>query len=216
MTNCKRYGKMLIAMAEIVTSSKVSLCGAVDLLAAIFSEDAERLRRRYGVPTRYNYCLLCGKRIKEGQEVCGRRQCIHQWHNVPLACDVCGKVVYRWKSQVIYHMSKPASLTGKPYQHVFCTRRCQGEWLSKHYGFAINPPKRKYDYALVQQLIGQGKSGKEIAQQLGAPISSIYHITKALGLRFHSSRRKYDYFLIGELLRQSLKSRRLISNLVPP
>ena len=138
-------------------SAKISLCGAVDLLATIFGEDQDSLRAKYGLPSVYPPCLNCGKSLtdKEHQKsgLCSTR-CRRDYTLITLVCDECGVL---FKRPLRYVLKRMISLN---YKHVFCTRRCMGKRFGRECGFGIHPEnagqppgqERKWDYGKVYKL----------------------------------------------------------------
>ena len=82
---------------------------------------------------------------------------VRAWHRVPLVCDECGKIFYRLASQAI----KDAANGNR---HVFCSHRCHGAWLGKHFGFRL----RAINHGWVRQVyLLSGWTSRQVASYLG-------------------------------------------------
>lgn len=169
----------------------ISLCGAVDLLAAIFGEDSDKARQHYGLPLKRikRWCRNCGKLlVGDRKEFCSPK-CYHEAHTVPLECSECGTIFYRRQSQVLYHLNHPLSSNGKPQERFFCNKKCFGRWAGKNYGFVAHPENvlgggspRKWDYSKVYELRDStGWGGMKISRELGIPNQTVYSILKKRG-----------------------------------
>ena len=121
----------------------ISLCGAVDLLAAIYGKDTNKLRLKYGLPLKgkFNYCLNCGKITP--RKFCGAK-CRHEYAYIQMECVECGVLFRRNVKQWLWQ--KNHNPLAKQDANVFCSRKCYGRWFGKHHGFVAH---RKWDYDLV-------------------------------------------------------------------
>ena len=100
-----------------------SPCGAADLLAAIFTRDADDIRSKFGLPLKHPVCYVCGNYLaKDGH-------CFAKAHYVSVACSECGSLFKRTEHNLIHHI-------GEGQKYFFCSRTCHGRWLGEHYGFA--------------------------------------------------------------------------------
>lgn len=124
-------------MSRMQTEEKVhkdtSLCGAVDLLSAIFSVDRDRLRIKYGLSPRskHCYCEKCGKRIRLNTKA--YPYCRYCNSRIEVECDMCGRHFIRAKNQLIGH----------PTEHIFCSRQCLGRFIGRNFGWGVvsgHPP----------------------------------------------------------------------------
>ena len=129
-----------------------SLCGAVNLLAAIFGEDAGKLKLAYNL---VDPCPVCGKPLPLGKEVCSW-ECKKKRKHIKIACSNCGKLFNRRAKYVIYKNNHANKLTGKSQELWFCNRKCHGLWVGKNYGFGIFP-EHSFNSALSEQ--GKHNSG---------------------------------------------------------
>ena len=82
----------------------------------------------------YN-CLNCKKEIKErrSHSFCSNK-CRYEYHNLLIECDQCHTMFRRRRSEVLRPSMK--------HNYYFCSKRCQGYWLSSNYGFVVNPDHR--------------------------------------------------------------------------
>lgn len=80
-------------------------------------------------------CCYCGKKIRKGI-FCGE-DCFKKYHRVTLTCSYCGKE-FTLKTSVAYWRTV-RNQSGKLY----CSRRCQGKWLSDNYGFRFTKTRKK-------------------------------------------------------------------------
>lgn len=87
-------------------------------------------------------CLNCGKvfRLRPSRQ---RKQkfcsvaCYHAYTYITLLCEVCGCSFQRRATYVVWRLNHPAPLTGRIYEHIFCSKRCQGMWLGTRYNGRI-------------------------------------------------------------------------------
>lgn len=174
-------------------------CGAVSLLAAIFGEDPDKLKLRFGLPVKLRgrpqrFCESCGSLFSftSSSQLCSACRTIH------LACAECGRLFSRRTKQVIYQFNK------KGYQYTFCNRRCLGSYAARHYGFIAHPEnakkgkKRKYDWDQVIALAREtGWGARRIGRQLGISSNHVVTILKSAGIV--GSPRKYNWDKVIEL-----------------
>ena len=166
-----------------MTTQTPSFCGVVDLLAAIFGTNADELRIRYGLlPKGMRACFVCGKLTKNKYRKYCSKECLWEDSHVPLEC-ICGKIFYRRKALVIYHLNHPHPLTGKPQERFFCSQQCKGVYIAKTYGFGIHQNRgdrhrlRKWDYDQVYELQDKTGWGRfKIAYTLGIPRGTVAYI----------------------------------------
>ncbi len=70
-------------------------------------------------------CAGCGK-ITNNTRFCSRK-CRHEYYNPQVECYQCHKL-FRRKASQLY---SPRQL----HKYYFCSKHCQGVWLSKEYGW---------------------------------------------------------------------------------
>ena len=98
-------------------------------------ERVRQILQETGLPTitlKHNYkCIKCGKSICIGNKSGMCRGCYisEHWveHWLLLHCEVCGSKFTRAKC-------KDNQARRRSYQHIFCSKQCQGEWLGSNYG----------------------------------------------------------------------------------
>lgn len=157
-----------------VTIKTKSICGAVNLLAAIFHEDANELKIKYGLPTAYHPCLHCRQLTDKRNPFCSN-QCRCAYAHIKVVCDECGVIFDRLQGQLIYWIGK------RNQKHVFCSRKCLGKFTARNYGFLAHPEnrgkggaKRKWDYEEVYRLRDEtGWGSTKIGRTLGMPRPTI-------------------------------------------
>ena len=101
-------------------------------ISRIIGCSRERVRQillELNLPTHFPkhkyYCIDCGKVVQKKAKRC--RNCwLISCRNL-LICEVCKKKFYRKKSDI-----RAAKI--KNYQHIFCSKCCQGFWLGTNYG----------------------------------------------------------------------------------
>lgn len=127
-------------MYDLTKEQKISLCGSVDLLAAIFGQDREWLRSKYGLPSPYPHCMNCGNRLSAKRSIksgfCSQK-CRNLYAHIQVSCSECGTLFDCVQSRVIIS-------TRRGYKRIFCSQRCLGKFAGRNYGFGAHPPKRKY------------------------------------------------------------------------
>lgn len=161
-----------------------SLCGAANLMAAIFGLQSDELKRQWGLPVDQKpVCPICGSdSSKHFFPYCfAHRDKITM---IELECDECEKHFYRQKSIVM------ACLASRNYKHVFCSSRCVGRRAGKLYGFAAHPEnvglgggKRKWDWDKVYALHREtGGGARKLGRVLGIPEPTVNYIMGEMGL----------------------------------
>ena len=102
-----------------------NLCATQQEIADSVGLSRERVRqilKKEHAPTRsYSFgkgvvCSRCGGRRTSGHLHC--MKCHHELHTVPIVCPSCGKISYRWQSQVLYRIKKINQ------KNFFCSRSC--------------------------------------------------------------------------------------------
>ena len=95
--------------------------------------------------------------------------------DVERICEVCDRKFY-----VRPYTIRPTS------PRRFCSRRCQGVWWGRHYGFGVHRKfgggyRRKWDYDQVYKLrLETGCSARSISMELGIPEVTVYSILHKL------------------------------------
>ena len=167
-----------LRMTEARTKSP---CGAADLLAAIFGEDADKVRAKFGLPLKRK-CPICGSYLRKGR--CNRPHSTGRGRRVTIACDECGKHFERLEKRVIWEANHATSLIPEGKQHYFCNRKCYGKWFAKHYGFQAHPENacyrgnpRHHDYDIVwQKHIETGFGCRRLGRLLNIPEGTVSFI----------------------------------------
>lgn len=163
-------------------TSKISICGAANLLSAIFSVDRDEVYTKLNIPIPGKHpCPVCGKSTSRYFTFCSK-DCFHRYHNPLLSCSECGTLFERRLSIIMTH-SKRQDYKGVG---VFCSKQCQGKWWGKNHGFAAHPEnswatqgRRKWDFRIIQHLkldTGWGAIRIGRALDIPAPTVEIYLI----------------------------------------
>jgi len=151
------------------------ICKVARLVAAIIGMPTREIFTKLGIPPEEpKLCLNCSEPlVKQNRFFCSR-ECQMQYVRISLICEECGKVFYRRALKVAHDLGE------KNYQHIWCSYRCHGLWLAKHYGFAVYPEhahKRKHDWERIWQLhLDTGWGAPRLSKKLGIPVSTISSI----------------------------------------
>ena len=168
--------------SDINTGEKVevkSLCGAVNLLAAIFGENKVKLKIKYGLLPPFPLCLYCQEPLitKQHQRMgfCSNK-CKRNYNTLTLVCDECGVIFLREKAQILNRFRRG-------YKKVFHSQKCLGKRTGREYGFAKHPehkiPPKKWDYSKVYELRDKtGWGAIRIGRALGIPSPTVSKILR--------------------------------------
>ncbi|MDP2916744.1 MAG: hypothetical protein Q8O16_02310 [Dehalococcoidia bacterium] len=174
-----------------------SLCGIADLIAAIFGEDPDKVRRNVGAPPKYKtmLCPACGtafdprhglkhhnRKYELGLLYCSP-ECLRAARTIMVVCDECGKLFPRATFVVVKEAKQ------HPGKMFFCTRKCFGRYAGKHYGWRIHPENmgrhKKYDKDMVwQKHLATGYGGQRLSRIINVPapvIDMIIFRMRAMG-----------------------------------
>lgn len=61
---------------------------------------------------------------------------------ISLVCSICGNTMVRRKTA--HRQWQARQDRGKGSGMLFCSKQCQGKWVSSHYGFGSRPQNRRY------------------------------------------------------------------------
>ena len=90
-----------------------------------------------GQRVKWRVCTHCGSIFHAHyRKIFCSDDCQYLEHRIPVACEVCGKIVHRLKSQVLYQHGK------RNYNHAFCSNKCKGHWLGTNYPAPNNRKER--------------------------------------------------------------------------
>lgn len=177
----------------IIELRKQSPCATLQTMGDKIGISKERVRqilKEAGLPTqrfRQQYlCCVCGGAILDRNRrtnhspFCSHK-CFHEYHNVVMVCDYCDKTFERRLSSVLAYpcrLNKRNPKLNSKGAGTFCSKKCHGQWFSKHYGFTVHPENSlnplKYNYSEIDQLHIEGLSYAEISRRLNIPLNSIY------------------------------------------
>lgn len=181
MVNIKR--KPSEQSLEIVEYRKKYPCLTMRVIGVNFNLSTERIRqilKRGMVNTKhltkrskYN-CLNCGKETTH-LKYCNRT-CFYEYTHPLVECYQCGKLFRRLQGW-LYNK--------QPHTHYFCSRKCNGVFAARNYGFLKHPEnsavglrkgKSKYEQHLPEiiNLLQQGYTLYKISRMLKIPDSIFY------------------------------------------
>ena len=163
------------------TGQTESLCAVARLLSAMLERPVEEINRKLGIPYQGKICLHCSKPLRHTKNThfCSYI-CQRAYTQIELICDWCGKSFKRRATLVVKNLSKDG------YQHIFCSRKCMGNYAGNHYGFAVHPENaraggdhRKWDWIKVLALKEEnGWGGIRISRALGIPLGTVSRILR--------------------------------------
>jgi hypothetical protein len=112
-----RTANLLMKMSEIAKKVGISRQRVFQIL------------QEEGLPTKQHVkkclyaCPVCG-RITKHKFCCG--ECRKEWLQIPVICSECGNLFIRRRSSF---------LNSYPHHNnvLFCSKKCTGKWLNKHY-----------------------------------------------------------------------------------
>ena len=162
-------------------SSNISLCGAVDFLAAIFGRDPDELRLRYGIMPKHAKvkCIVCDKPTV--YKLYCSKKCRWEDSHVLLSCPVCDTLFYRRKGYVIWHLNHPSPNTSKLQDKFYCSQKCLGVNIANTVGFGAHTENtircgrhKKWNYGQVYEMRDKtGWGAIKIGCALGIPSSTV-------------------------------------------
>ena len=164
------------ALPTELTAKDISICGAANLIAALFEESPAKVYRHLGLAPPTGYCWQCGLEVAEkGTGLC--LDCQKAAAFIQVACSYCGALTRRRASAIVLFVSRYG------YQHFFCSRHCMGMWAAQNYGFTAHPEnrgKRKYDYDMVwQKHLETGFGAIRLGRLLGMKTDTVNKILQA-------------------------------------
>ena len=163
---------------EPISISNVSICGAVDLLAAVYGKDKNLLRIAYGLPTTkpLYHCGNCNKITTNPYGWCSP-VCRKTLSTITVICSECQQPFTINKSQLIARTKR------NKIEQKYCSRKCHGRWTGRNYGFGVHPehkrgtPKRKWNHELVLHLRRDTSWGAiRLSRKLNIPKATISQI----------------------------------------
>ena len=128
--------------------NRLTDCGAANLLAVIFGEEPNDIKKKLGITVPHNNCLQCGTDIELNRIFCNHT-CQKKYNRIELICPECGKTFTRTKSQIIYRLNHKYPNNGKIQEYFYCSKKCLGKIAAREYGFLAHPENR---YRKSQQL----------------------------------------------------------------
>lgn len=166
--------KIPVNKIEVLNTKLRNPCATLQQIGDKYGLSRERIRQilePYNLPAGRSIrglysrtCPSCGGEKNEGAKICSK--CLRRngyARLIPIACEVCGKIVYRSEKNVIW------KIKNKKQEHFWCSNKCKGRWLGNNYH-----PQPKYDWDKVIGLYRDNYTAKEIEQMTGTPMQTIY------------------------------------------
>lgn len=128
-----------------------------------------------------HYCHNCSKELKTRKQKYCSYACRVAFNSVVVECSNCKK-----KFSLTKHSQ--SRIRGSTSGLLFCSKKCQGEYIGEHYGFKANPqnagrqasPEKSKHYKYIPEII------KRLSEH-----ESMYSILKSLGLPIGNYKRIY-------------------------
>lgn len=154
-----RSSNLCMTMSEIARNAGVSRQRVYQVLKT------ESLPTRHNI-TKYEYeCPVCGTRSKN--KFCSN-DCKIKWRQIPIICTKCGKLFFRYYSQLLADNHRRNSNV------LFCSKECRNKWLVEQYGF--HSP-RKYDWDEIwKRHLETGYGALRLSKLLNIPVHRISFI----------------------------------------
>ena len=112
-------------------------------IAKLVGVSRERVRQiliKYDMPTKvskmHRPCVRCGEDVKHYVNLFCSSECRYLNFNIELECEVCKERFYRLRTRHELNLNRG-------YEHVYCSKQCQGHWLGKNYGAHTRRGKAK-------------------------------------------------------------------------
>ena len=129
--------------ADVIRLRQANPCWHGVQIAGALGLSKERVRQilaQEGLLTkRYSpqyQCLNCDTVFRPGNyssiKFCSVA-CSKAYQDITLICEVCGTSFKRRQVDYIWNVNHPHPLTGRPYDHTFCSRHCWGVWFGKNH-----------------------------------------------------------------------------------
>ncbi len=156
-----------------------SICGAVKLLEVIGEVHDGRLQIKFGTMA---VCPMCKEqpagKIRQRNNPLGLcNSCLVKSRWTEVECAGCGKSIL-WRT--CWMISRIKTRKQKDF---YCSHKCAGKYLGKHYGFAVHPENigasRKYDYEAVWRAQDETGFGcNRLSRLLNIPVGTISNISR--------------------------------------
>ena len=167
---------------------RISPCNYARLVGAIVGQSEVEILAKFNMTG--HPCEQCGRSTprnsnKSKNGIQWRRfcsvQCRYDSSRTWVACDECGQLFQRSTKDLIAQLGK------RGYQHVWCSKHCQGVHRGRVYGFiahpenAEGPRKRRYDYDTIwQRYVALDYSMVLVSQELAMPYVSVQSIIRKM------------------------------------
>lgn len=129
---------------RIVDLRKDNPCMTGTAIASIVGTSREYVRQvlvKQGLPnakfTQHEFiCNNCGGSFpsKRVRPLYCSRKCMYKAHRVNVLCSECSQMFEIRRSDLLARMRGPNN-TGRKTDDIFCSKRCQGKWLARNFGF---------------------------------------------------------------------------------
>ena len=166
-------------------------CGAARLLVAIAPGMRDRVKQVLNVTDlsidNYRSCARCGKRISPRNKTgyCNEcnNKCRHELSFIAISCAECGRLFRRRACEIVWHLNHAHSITGKPNERIFCSRKCLGKWRGRNHGFKVHPENRGrtriHDWQFIwRKHLDTGYGALRLSRLLKIPESAIAKILR--------------------------------------
>ena len=161
---------------------RVLPCNYASLVGAIVGQSEAEVLAKFNMAA--HPCEQCGQstprntnKSRDGRQwhrFCSK-QCRYDNIRTWVACDECGELFQRRTADLLRTIGQ------RDYQHVWCSKSCQGQYFGRVGGFVAHPEhsakgkkKPKYDYEAIWQLhLTTGYGPTRLSQELNTPYGTI-------------------------------------------
>ncbi len=144
-------------------------------------------RTKHAIPKK---CKGCGTEIRGLRKYCSekcRRSYYDRLYKVELVCANCEKPFLRGGSAVRGRLAPSHSKRNRSNRY-FCSRRCQGEYIGKNYGFAAHPENRTRNFVSkyvvyrteIIERLANGEKLHKIAKDIGYKSDNVSTLKKII------------------------------------
>lgn len=100
-------------------------------LVGLTRERVRQILNKYGMPTKvskmHRPCAHCGHDVNHYVNLFCSAECRYLNFNIELECEVCKEKFYRSRTRHEINLRRG-------YQHIYCSKQCQGHYLGVTYG----------------------------------------------------------------------------------
>lgn len=169
--------------AKIVQFANENPCIPRSRIAEHYGISRERIRQilsEFGARTRHINPLKPRRFCRCGNEIIlGTSKYCTSCRYTRFICDNCQEPFYR-------HVRFVTTQPERKHRWVFCSKRCQGSYLGKHFSRGqLRGRFRKWNYEKIWELRDKGLTYKEISKAEGIPVATVGNIIRR-GHEIHS------------------------------